>query len=48
MTKTPAVEMRTNMVYSLSYEIHCGVGNIVEYHKTLLGEVMFTSIANAV
>ena len=42
---TPSVEMRTKVVYSFSCEIHRGVGDIVDYHKTISGEVMFTSIA---
>ena len=41
---TPAVEMRTKVVYSFSCEIHRGVGDIVPYYKTLSGEGMFTSM----
>ena len=41
---TPSVEMRTKVVYSFACEIHRGAGDIVDYHKTLSGEGMFTSM----
>ena len=42
---TPAVEMRTKVIYSFSCEIHRGAGEIVDYQKTLSGEGTFTGMS---